>query len=109
MALKDSGERLSHAVGCAFAICLERKQRRDKECAVEMQFCNQENTFTRFSPSVLLDPFFTPNSGLDLSSKEAYRKDWSTLRAFDRLTMLFPPPELRFRTQAQLLVLAPPT
>ena len=48
MALKDSGERLSHAVGCAFAICLERKQRRDKECAVELQFCNQENTFTRF-------------------------------------------------------------
>jgi len=48
MALKDSGERLSHAVGCAFAICLERKQRRDKECSVEMQFCNQENTFTRF-------------------------------------------------------------
>ena len=47
MALKDSGERLSHAVGCAFAICLERKQRRDKECAVEMQYCNQENTFTR--------------------------------------------------------------
>ena len=55
MALKDSGERLSHAVGCAFAICLERKQRRDKECAVEMQFCNQENTFTRFPPFEYLD------------------------------------------------------
>jgi hypothetical protein len=25
------GERLSHAVGCAFAICLERKQKRDKD------------------------------------------------------------------------------
>ena len=54
MALKDSGERLSHAVGCAFAICLERKQRRDKECSVEMQFCNQENTFTRSSPELLI-------------------------------------------------------
>ena len=54
MALKESGERLSHAVGCAFAICLERKQRRDKECSVEMQFCNQENTFTRLSPNLLL-------------------------------------------------------
>ncbi|XP_028968250.1 protein numb [Galendromus occidentalis] len=30
-AIKDSGERLSHAVGCAFAVCLERKQHRDKE------------------------------------------------------------------------------
>ncbi|KAF7495872.1 Protein numb [Sarcoptes scabiei] len=31
LALKDSGERLSHAVGCAFNICLEKKQKRDKE------------------------------------------------------------------------------
>ena len=26
----DTGERLSHAVGCAFAICLEKKQMREK-------------------------------------------------------------------------------
>lgn len=26
-----SGERLSHAVGCAFAICLEKKQKRDRD------------------------------------------------------------------------------
>lgn len=25
------GERLSHAVGCAFAVCLEKKQKRDRE------------------------------------------------------------------------------
>lgn len=31
LASRDSGERLSHAVGCAFAVCLERKQTRDKE------------------------------------------------------------------------------
>ena len=48
MAVKDSGERLSHAVGCAFAICLEKKQRRDKECAVQMQYDHHQNTFTRF-------------------------------------------------------------
>uniref|UniRef100_H2ZR75 PID domain-containing protein n=1 Tax=Ciona savignyi TaxID=51511 RepID=H2ZR75_CIOSA len=30
-AIKDSGERLSHAVGCAFAACLEKKQKREKE------------------------------------------------------------------------------
>ncbi|XP_067129226.1 protein numb isoform X2 [Centruroides vittatus] len=46
LALKDSGERLSHAVGCAFAVCLERKQKRDKE-AVTMNFDPQTATFTR--------------------------------------------------------------
>lgn len=44
---KDSGERLSHAVGCAFAVCLERKQRRDKECGVTMAFDMKTSTFTR--------------------------------------------------------------
>lgn len=32
-AIGNSGERLSHAVGCAFAICLEKKQKRDREAA----------------------------------------------------------------------------
>lgn len=45
-ATKDSGERLSHAVGCAFSVCLERKQRRDKE-AVNSVFDIQTATFTR--------------------------------------------------------------
>lgn len=30
-AIGNTGERLSHAVGCAFAICLERKQKRERE------------------------------------------------------------------------------
>lgn len=47
LALKESGERLSHAVGCAFAACLERKQKRDKECAVTMNFDPANSTFTR--------------------------------------------------------------
>uniref|UniRef100_A0A336LAS9 CSON007795 protein n=1 Tax=Culicoides sonorensis TaxID=179676 RepID=A0A336LAS9_CULSO len=47
LASKDSGERLSHAVGCAFAVCLERKQRRDKECGVTMAFDMKTSTFTR--------------------------------------------------------------
>ncbi|XP_043277840.1 protein numb isoform X2 [Venturia canescens] len=47
LALKESGERLSHAVGCAFAACLERKQRRDKECGVTMTFDAKTSTFTR--------------------------------------------------------------
>uniref|UniRef100_T1JP22 PID domain-containing protein n=1 Tax=Strigamia maritima TaxID=126957 RepID=T1JP22_STRMM len=47
LAVKDSGERLSHAVGCAFAACLERKQKRDKECGVTMTFDPNNSTFTR--------------------------------------------------------------
>lgn len=43
---KDSGERLSHAVGCAFAVCLERKQKRDKE-SVSMNFDPKTSSFTR--------------------------------------------------------------
>ncbi|XP_025017898.1 protein numb isoform X2 [Tetranychus urticae] len=45
-ARKDSGDRLSHAVGCAFAVCLERKQKRDKEL-VSMNFDSKTSTFTR--------------------------------------------------------------
>ena len=41
------GDRLSHAVGCAFAICLEKKQKRDQECAVSMNFDKKDSTFTR--------------------------------------------------------------
>ncbi|KAI6198392.1 PID domain-containing protein [Aphelenchoides fujianensis] len=33
-AIKDSGERLSHAVGCSFAICLEKKKKREAEIEV---------------------------------------------------------------------------
>ncbi|XP_053959889.1 protein numb isoform X1 [Anastrepha ludens] len=47
LACKELGERLSHAVGCAFAVCLERKQRRDKECGVTMTFDVKNSTFTR--------------------------------------------------------------
>lgn len=46
LAVRDSGERLSHAVGCAFAVCLERKQKRDKE-SVMMNFDPKTSTFTR--------------------------------------------------------------
>lgn len=58
LASKDSGERLSHAVGCAFTVCLERKQRRDTECSVSMTFDKQNSTFTRngsFRQTMLTD------------------------------------------------------
>lgn len=38
---------MSHAVGCAFAVCLERKQKRDKECSVTMNYDTSNATFTR--------------------------------------------------------------
>jgi numb-like protein len=43
----SQGERLSHAVGCAFAVCLERKQKREKECGVTMTYDSKTSTFTR--------------------------------------------------------------
>ncbi|CAK9297025.1 unnamed protein product [Gordionus sp. m RMFG-2023] len=49
LALKYSGERLSHAVGCAFAACLERKQARDTQCGVAVKYDGSNKTaFTRF-------------------------------------------------------------
>lgn len=45
--LSSQGERLSHAVGCAFAACLERKQRREKECGVTATFDASRTSFAR--------------------------------------------------------------
>ncbi|XP_074872347.1 numb-like protein isoform X2 [Carettochelys insculpta] len=44
---KTKGERLSHAVGCAFAACLERKQKREKECGVTASFDASRTSFAR--------------------------------------------------------------
>ncbi|XP_076321934.1 protein numb-like isoform X2 [Tachypleus tridentatus] len=46
LATKDSGERLSHAVGCAFTVCLEKKQKRDKDAST-VTFDPENSTFTR--------------------------------------------------------------
>jgi len=46
MAVGDSGERLSHAVGCAFGICLEHKQKREK-VNVSVNYDEKESSFTR--------------------------------------------------------------
>ena len=46
LAVSDTGERLSHAVGCAFGICLENKQKRDKK-DVTLQYDSTESSFTR--------------------------------------------------------------
>lgn len=72
LAHKDSGERLSHAVGCAFTVCLERKQRRDTECAVTMTFDTKTSTFTRngsFRQPMLTERLHHNERGIDTGRK----------------------------------------
>ncbi|XP_074536123.1 numb-like protein isoform X2 [Halichoeres trimaculatus] len=71
MALKDSGERLSHAVGCAFAACLERKQRREKECGVTASFDTIRTLFVR-------DGSFRANSSSSDDKMQDKKKDQSS-------------------------------
>ena len=50
LCLRLQGERLSHAVGCAFAICLEKKLKREREAAqLQAQASESPGTFTRAS------------------------------------------------------------
>lgn len=74
LAHKDSGERLSHAVGCAFAVCLERKQRRDTECGVTMTFDMKNSTFTRsgsFRTHTITERLNSNERGIDLAPPSA--------------------------------------
>lgn len=69
MAVKEtvSGERLSHAVGCAFAICLERKQKRDKESGVTVTFNEDKTSFTRtgsFRQTTMTERLADPQSAI---------------------------------------------
>jgi len=64
------GERLSHAVGCAFTICLERKQQRDREKAalVGGQCCTRPTTATQrtgsFRQTSLAERLTDPQSAI---------------------------------------------
>ncbi|KAF6026457.1 hypothetical protein EB796_015231 [Bugula neritina] len=64
LALKESGERLSHAVGCAFAVCLEKKQKREKE-AVSVSYNEDKTSFSRlgsFRQATLTERLADPQS-----------------------------------------------
>lgn len=66
---RRSGERLSHAVGCAFAICLERKQKRDKDSSqtVTVTYSQDKTSFTRmgsFRQTTLTDKIVDPQSAI---------------------------------------------
>lgn len=70
------GERLSHAVGCAFAICLERKQKRDKDSStgVEVTFSQDKTSFTRmgsFRQTTLTERITDPQSAI-LAGKKSH-------------------------------------
>lgn len=65
-AIKESGERLSHAVGCAFAICLEKKQQREKD-KVSVTFNENGTSFTRmgsFRQTTLTERLTDPQSAI---------------------------------------------
>jgi hypothetical protein len=51
MAVGESGERLSHAVGCAFAICLEKKQQREKASSQNRKFPHKNIEILKFQCS----------------------------------------------------------
>ncbi|BFZ11951.1 hypothetical protein BsWGS_14991 [Bradybaena similaris] len=67
LATKETGERLSHAVGCAFAICLEKKQKRDKETGVTVTFNQSRTSFERtgsFRQTTLTEKIVDPQSAI---------------------------------------------
>jgi len=60
------GERLSHAVGCAFTLCLEKKQAREKE-KVTVMFDANGASFIRtgsFKHATLTERLADPQSGI---------------------------------------------
>ena len=64
--MSEQGERLSHAVGCAFAICLEKKQKREKD-SVTVTFNDKGTSFTRmgsFRQATLTERLADPQSAI---------------------------------------------
>ena len=74
--LDPQGERLSHAVGCAFAICLEKKQKRDKETGVTVTYSQDRTSFTRtgsFRQTTLTERIVDPQSAIVAGKGECVR------------------------------------
>uniref|UniRef100_A0A914GSL7 PID domain-containing protein n=1 Tax=Globodera rostochiensis TaxID=31243 RepID=A0A914GSL7_GLORO len=74
-ASKDSGERLSHAVGCAFTVCLEKKRKRDAQTAA---YRNAQ----ALAHSVDLD-----TSGIEDSGGAEFARTNQGYRSFRQLSM----------------------
>ena len=65
--LKGEGERLSHAVGCAFSACVEAKKQRDALCSVQANFHNKNKSVFE-KVGTFRDPKNTKLSASDASS-----------------------------------------
>ncbi|GAU94197.1 hypothetical protein RvY_06019 [Ramazzottius varieornatus] len=68
IAVRESGERLSHAVGCSFQICLEKKQKRDREIASSSQPLPQSMSQTEIASVHTPSPFVTQTPPRSASS-----------------------------------------
>lgn len=69
LATKDTGDRLSHAVGCSFAVCLERKQKRDAKLA-DSKTANNNSSLNSVGSSINNSIM---NSDADTSNKQFTR------------------------------------
>ncbi|VVC45487.1 NUMB domain,PTB/PI domain,PH domain-like [Cinara cedri] len=86
VALKESGDRLSHAVGCAFQECLIRKNKREEDCSVTMNYDPKTSVFTRtgsFRTPSLTEQQSEPNIPLNAPPQpppflQSYNKDIPT-------------------------------
>ena len=97
MAVGDTGERLSHAVGCAFGICLENKQKRDKT-NVSVQYNSTDNSFTRngsFRVGTMTERLADPQA-LKVTPESPRTSDAEVTKAVERPR----PPETMYQRQA---------
>jgi len=98
MAVGDSGERLSHAVGCAFGICLENKQKRDK-VNVSVNYDANESSFTRmgsFRVGTMTERLADPQAMKPTETPKTVSEQNENIYAVERPR----PPELMYQRQA---------
>eukprot|EP00090_Calanus_glacialis_P037148 TRINITY_DN6370_c0_g1_i1.p1 TRINITY_DN6370_c0_g1~~TRINITY_DN6370_c0_g1_i1.p1 ORF type:complete len:732 (-),score=119.31 TRINITY_DN6370_c0_g1_i1:90-2285(-) len=98
MAVGDSGERLSHAVGCAFGICLENKQKRDK-VNVSVNYDAKESSFTRmgsFRVGTMTERIADPQAMKPTETPKTVTEQNENIYAVERPR----PPELMYQRQA---------
>lgn len=79
------GERLSHAVGCAFAVCLEQKQKRDRDSATTASALSSSSSAAATSAEVSNAP---PRSS-SLNGDEGLKNNSSTPIAVDSIRSSF--------------------
>ncbi|VDK88533.1 unnamed protein product [Litomosoides sigmodontis] len=100
-AMKETGERLSHAVGCAFAICLERKKRDAEASAAAVQAaislspldCKKRSTSGFILDEITKQTTPTSNSSFERSSSNgSFRRLSITERLRDPQNAIVQPP-----------------